>query len=308
MRSKEDVLLGLAAFAIAVLLWFSTQPLFEPGKQLEFAVSLRYEGLDEERFVVITPPEPVMVVASGSNLDLEKIDTGRVEAVVNLSDVRAGMNRIPVEIVGIQVGGVEASPRRAYAEVEVEPLVRKSFPILVRERGATPSGLLYNGAETYPTEVVVYGPEAGMNRVSRVEVRLDLATLTSGMTDSLPTEVMDEEGKAVPGMRTEPSTVTVIPVTQLAPATKNVPINLNWSGEVPRGYRVSSVSVEPNQVTLTGAGAAISMVGGIESGAVDLDGKTRDFEVTVNLRIPEGVESSVKQVTIKVGIERTGRG
>ena len=308
MKTREDVLLGVAALFIAFLLWFSTQPLFEPGKELEFAVGLRYEGLDDEAFVAITPAEPVMVVASGSALDLDRLDTETIEAVVDLSSVDPGVRRLPVDIVGINVPGVTVSPKRTLVEIEIDEVARKSLPISVNPTGATPTGLSYSGSQTEPQEVQVYGPAQNMGKVETLQVTLNLGAVTPGSTVVLPVEVLDAEGRAVPAMATLPTTVTVIPLTQSAPAVRTVPINLNWEGTLPRGYRVDEVELTPNQISLTGSSAEISMIGGVDTEAIQLEGRTDDFSQTLQLLIPDGLVSTTESVEIRVKIVRSGSG
>lgn len=297
-------MLGLAAFAIAFLLWFSTQPLFEPGRQLEFAVPVRYAGLDEEKFVAMTAPGPIMVVASGSSVDLDRLDSQRVEAVVDLKAVRAGMNRVAVFLEGASAPGVALEPKVRYVEVEVEPIARRVMDVEIVPTGVPPAGLLYNGSVTTPQSVEVYGPESAMALVDHVQVTFRLEQLVSGSTLELPVEVLDAEGKAVQRMRTDPAEVTVAPKAQAAPVTKSVPVNLTYTGTLPRGYRVQTIRTDPLEVRVSGDSAAVAMLGGLDSSAVNLNGRTASFEQTVNLTIPDGVEPSVREVTVSVTIER----
>lgn len=305
MKSKEDVMLGIAAFVIAFLLWFQTQPLFEPGKQLEFAVPLKYEQLDDAKYMAISPPDPVMVVATGTAADLDKLDTSAVVATLDLSRVSPGKNRRPIQISGVNVPSVSVDPRKSSVEVDVEAVEHKTLEVRVQATGSAPTGLLYNGSETEPKKVDVYGPSSYLAKVAQVQVTLRLERLVPGMTDNLPVEVLDSEGKAVSLMKTNPGMVTVKPVSQPAPVTRTVPVNLNWNGSLPRGYKVASVTVEPNQVTVTGTSEKVAMIGGVECEPIDLEGQTDDFSQTVRLIYSDGFESSTKEVKVRVKVVRS---
>ncbi len=308
MRSKEDVLLGVASFVIAFLLWFTTQPLFEPGKQLEFAVPVQFEGLNEENFVAMTSPGPVMVVASGTSVDLDRLDSQAVEARVDLSSVKPGLNRLPISVGGASVPGVEIESKERFVEIEVEKVGRRMMDVQIVPTGVPPAGLLYNGSVTTPQTVEVFGPESDLKQVDHVQVTFRLESLVSGSTIELPVEVIDKEGKAVQRMRTDPGEVVIAPKSQAAPVTKNVPVNLGYEGTLPRGYRVVSIETDPPQVRVTGESASVSMLGGLDTSAINLDGRTEDFSQKVTLVIPDGIEPSVREVTVSVKIGRSGRG
>lgn len=304
---KDKVLLGVASTGIAFLLWFQTQPLFEPGKQLEFAVPLAYEGLDDSQVVAITPAEPVMVVASGSTNDLEKLDSSSVRALINLSGAKPGVRKYPVEVTGGGVSSLEISPKIQLYEVAIERVVRRSFKVEVSVTGKPPEGLLLGDTAVNPSEVVVFGPESYFAKAALARVTFELANLRPGMTVDVPVEVLDKESKPIPLMKTEPPKVVISPQISAAPVTKRVAVNLNYKGSLPVGYRLELATVTPNQVELRGDSEKLAMLGGIESEAIDLSQLKGDSEVSVRLQVPTGALSEVAQVTVKLKIVRSGR-
>lgn len=303
---RDEIQLALAAFVIAFLLWFQTQPLFEPGKQLEFAVPLEYRGLDSDRLVAISSPEPVMVVASGTRNDLDKLNTDSVVAFVDLSAAQEGTKTFVVQTSG-GANGVDIEPKTRGVEVAIETLVRKVVPVEIFTKGVAPDSLLYISAETNPEEVLVFGPKSYFEKFKKARVTLDLSILQSGKTEDLPVEVFDADGKPVPLMNSEPASVTISPKIQASPVTKKLFVNVNTSGSLPAGYRLDEVVVTPSQLQLMGSGEALSMVGALETESIDLTGLKESIEKRVKVKIPSGATSAVSEVTVKLKIILGGR-
>ncbi len=303
---RDEIALAFASVFIAFLLWFQTQPLFEPGQQLEFAVPLEYRGLNPQNLVAISSPEPIMVIASGTRNDLDKLNTDTVVAFVDLSDAKAGTKNFVVQLTGA-INGVTLDSRVKGIAVSIEDLVRKEVSVEISTTGVAPNALLYVTAETDPEKVTVFGPKSYFEKFRQARVTLDLAILRSGMTEDLPVEALDADGKPVPLMRTEPATVTVVPKIQAAAVSKRLFVNPSFTGSLPVGYRLDEAVLEPNQVLLTGPGEALSMVGSLDTEPISLSGLTSSTEKRVKLKIPQGATSNVVDVLLKLKIRPVSR-
>jgi YbbR domain-containing protein len=91
-------------------------------------------------------------------------------------------------------------------------------------------------------------------------------------------------------------------------ASKDVPVNVRYSGELPPGYRVADTRVQPPRLRVVGAEGRMQNVSTVETDAIDLAHMTQtgDFRVNAFVSDPELRFDSSPVVTVKVTIERTG--
>ncbi|MCB0826555.1 MAG: hypothetical protein KDC26_10225 [Armatimonadetes bacterium] len=300
---KENIFFAIASVVVAVLLWLQVQPMYEPGREREFAVPLKVQNLSQD-LIVIDREESVLLVASGTSAELDKLDTTQVEAFVDLETAREGSNDIQIKVQAPANIDVNVRARKPVSTVALETVIREKRKVSVQGKGAADPDLLYNGATTLPDEVELIGPVSYVEKVKELVVTLDLAKISPGVTENLPVQVLDEEGRPVPYMRTEPANVTVRPSVAPAQQERIVPINVQWKGSPAFGYRVSKVEVEPSQIVLKGNSADLAGLIAIRTSPVDLSGLKRSEERTVALIIANGVSSEINSVLVKITIAK----
>jgi hypothetical protein len=91
-------------------------------------------------------------------------------------------------------------------------------------------------------------------------------------------------------------------------ASKDVPVEVRFSGALPAGYRVASQSAEPPHLSVVGSEARVEAVTGVETDAIDLGRVTQSGEYRVNafVKDPQVRFESSPVVTVRVTIEKTG--
>lgn len=298
---RENIFFAIASVVVAILLWLQVQPMYEPGREREFAVPLKVQNLSED-LIVIEREESVLLVASGTTAELDKLDTAQVEAFVDLATAREGSNNVQVKVQSPANIDINVRARKPISTVALEAVIRVQKEVSVQGRGSADPDLLFNGATTLPDEVELIGPASYIEKVKELIVTLDLAKISPGVTESLPVQVLDHEGRPVPYMRTEPANVTVRPSVAPAQQERIVPINVQWKGSVAFGYRVEKIEVSPSQIVLKGNSTDLAGLIAIRTNPVDLSGLKRSEERTVALIIADGVSSEINSVLVKITV------
>jgi diadenylate cyclase len=90
---------------------------------------------------------------------------------------------------------------------------------------------------------------------------------------------------------------------------KNVPVEIQFSGTLPPGYRLTGKSVSPETLRIAGPENRIAAVRQVETDAIDLTGLTEsgDFRVDAFAADTQVRFESPSLVTVKLTIERTGK-
>jgi diadenylate cyclase len=92
-------------------------------------------------------------------------------------------------------------------------------------------------------------------------------------------------------------------------AAKQVPVEVQLSGSLPAGYRLTGHSVSPDRLSIAGSETRVMAVTQVETDPIDLRGLTQSGERRVDAFVddPQVRFESPPEVTVKLTIERTGK-
>ena len=200
--------------------------------------------------------------------------------------------------------------------VKVERYVsRTRIPVEVRMVGQAPEGQRAILSNYDPVRVDIAGPASVVNTVSSCVVEYDFSTLPQGVTSKESSCSFFFE--TADGKRVDSEQLTV---TSQASALQNINVALNLypqmtvpiatenliSGEPAPGYKISSVTVLPSSVTLSGEDLSRYMNGEKihPYSNINISGKKQDVVSTLTLRVPSSMEYiSDTMVTVIIAID-----
>jgi diadenylate cyclase len=92
-------------------------------------------------------------------------------------------------------------------------------------------------------------------------------------------------------------------------AAKQVPVEVQFSGSLPRGYRLAGQSVSPDRLSIAGSEARVLTVAQVQTDPIDLRNLTQSGEHRVDAFVddPQVHFESSPAVTVKLTIERIGK-
>jgi YbbR domain-containing protein len=285
----------LWAFALAVAVWISASLQADP---------------DETR--LLPNPVPVQIVGQAPNLVLNtniprevevtlraprsvwaviEADSDNVRAILDLSDMDAGEHtaQLQIQIDPRPVQIIAVSPRSV--TFELEPLISRTFTVDPSITGVPAIGYQAGDAIYEPMEVVVSGAQSQVNKVERARVSINLNGIREDFDQTVPVEVIDEDGQRVTGVSVSPESIRVtMPVSQQG-GYRDVAVKVSIIGRVASGYRLTDLSVFPQVVTVfsTDPQLVANLPGVVETQPLDLQNAQEDITIRLTINLPEGV-------------------
>lgn len=300
---REDMLLLIASFIIAIALWFQVQPMFEPGHEREFYVSLQLENKPENLFVN-TPTDNVTVVASGTIADLDKLDTSKVIAYLELKNAKTGEANVPIQIRAPADSNLQFRPKNPSIRISSEQIVRENRKVKIITTGTPTEGLILTGTVGNPESVELFGPKSNMQKVAFLQVTVDLEKLKPGQNATIPIAILDNDGNPVPATFTNPAKVIVAASYKTSTATREVPIIVDWAGQVAAGHSLDEITVSPDHIEISGKSEAVSIITTLKTEKVNIDGLKLSKNVTVNLLAPPGINPKISRVEVTIKVKK----
>jgi YbbR domain-containing protein len=227
------------------------------------------------------PVEAAIQLTDGSFL--ASIDLGAVTPTAGGPPVA-----VPVRVTAVdpRVQVTDFTPRSV--NVRVDTVTSRPMTVSV-DRGTVPAGLALGAPQVSPSTVVVHGASSRVAAVRSVVARVAVDASGLNVDQEVDLEAVDETGAIVPGVELTPQRVHVsIDVArELAYAT--LPVRPVVTGAPAAGYRVASISADPQTITVSGEAAAVERLSFIPTQPLDITGLAETQRDTVAADVPSDV-------------------
>src|SRR5699024_6726783 len=261
--------------------------------------------IDSEKYVVSGVPEYVSVTLEGKasiltptarqknfNLyvDLEKLGEG--EHTVDIEH-----ENVPNEL------SIYIEPKSV--DITIEERATKEFPVSTDliNTDQLPEGFELGDPKVEPGTVVITSSQSVIDQVAVVKVFVDVAGVTEPINKrEVPVNVYDSQGNEL-RVNVEPENVVVS--VDVQKSSKKVPVKVPTTGNLPKGYSLTSLDANLDEVEVYATSDLLEEVSEIRTEEIDLSGMTKSSKQKVNLELPEGV--AVPEVEhVEVNIEIAG--
>lgn len=294
----------IISILFALIMWTYVMSEINPKITREFTnvtvQLLNIEDLKQQGLVVVGDiNNNIRVTLRGRRDEIYKINKNDIRASVDLKGYRVGSNNVPVELSSLGNIEVDFSPK--YLKVELEEIIRRQKEINLIITGSPKTGFVLNEARYKPTVVWIEGPASLVNSVDKVIARLELKEESNDIVASLPLKAVNSKGAEVLNVDIKPPYIDVhMPVDRL----KTVRIEPQIKYIAAQGYKVTGVSVFPEQVALRGQQDIINNLNIIETEPINLQNLRETQQIKVGLKLPEGVKTfNDEKVEIRVTVE-----
>ncbi len=264
---------------------------------------------EQNKLFDITSGETVDIVVKGRRSVVESLGASDFTAVADLSKlsitnavnitVTANSSSVEDDITITIVDNV--------LQVELEEEESVSLPVTVVTTGDPAEGYTTGIASTTPNLIVVNGAASVVDRISMVEVSVDVSGRTTDVNTTCIPVFYDGNGDEISGNKLE-CEVTSIDVTVPIYKTKDIKIVLDTTGETAENYEIVNVEYVPDTVTVGADADILQDLSYIKLDDVDVSGCTEDFETTIDLTkyLPDGVVivGDTTTISVQVAIER----
>ena len=239
--------------------------------------------------------DPVTQVRYRAPLDVSVVSPDTFRANVDLSRVRPAAGGPPTDVtvtvtsVDIRVQVVDFQPRTI--QVRLDPVGSRTMPVTV-DLGTVPDGLNLGPPQTEPSSVTIRGGTSNIEQVSSVLARVAVDASALNIDREFELVPVDANGNQVANVQVEPERARVRIAVARELATRTLPVVPQVTGQLSPGYRISSITVEPLVVTVSGEASIVTQLETAMTEPIDLSGRTRDVEATVRIALPAGVSVS----------------
>jgi YbbR domain-containing protein len=299
--------IAILALVLATSLWVYVTDQENPERTVRVPGTVPIEAVNVPPDQAVFPPldQSVTVrVRAPENL-IDGLEPEDFHATIDLADVAAQEVTVAVRVEADnpRVEVVDVQPSQVV--VNLENVTSRSVPVEPNLVGAPPRGFEAGVPVIEPAEVVITGAETLVERVDAVEADVNLTGARTDFQERLLLQARDNLGGNIEGVRIEPESALIrVEITQLEFSGPFI-VRPEISGSPATGSNVTSVSVEPAIIIVSGAAEVfqnIDPVAGIPTEPVSIEGATTDVVRPVALRLPPGATTDQPIVTVRVTI------
>lgn len=322
MRKRLTGNLGLKALAffIAVFMWLIVVNIDDPVIEKTYAgvpVSVINEEIvttTNRTYQIVDDTQEVSVTVSARRSVMEKIKTEDITAVADMKELSLG-TQIPIEVSIQKYRYEKAYTTPGNLQVKIEDEARNNFPITPTTLGTVREGYVLSELKADPEKVTFRGPKSVINSISRVVAEADVSGLSEDAEIEARLILYDANNNVIDqtilannlGKEGVSVKVTLYQI-------KKVPVKLSTSKiSAEDGYKVSTISVEPKEISVAGEEETLAELDEIWIPAEELEisGLTERTEkmIEVSPHLPENVmlvDENADNVIVTIQIEQPG--
>jgi len=297
------------AFALSVAVWVVAVTSANPDetRALSNPVLIEIVGQDPSLVISTDIPTVVELTLRAPKSVWEQIDSNpqSVRAILDLAGLSAGDHtlNLQIQINARPVQIVSAVPNSV--TLVLEPLATRTMDVELNMAGEPAIGYQVGDAILDPQKIIIAGAQSQIDKVKRARLSLSLDGIRESVDESLPVEIVDEQGQPITGLSVSSASVHVTLFVSQQGGYRDMAVKVTVTGQVASGYRLTNISVIPPVVTVFAGDAELvsSMPGVVETQPLDLQNADADITTRLALNLPAGVSVVGEQtVLIQAGV------
>jgi YbbR domain-containing protein len=300
---------AILAIVLAFGFWAWVTNNSDPDRSRDFP-NISVTPINQPDGLAVSDPTPSSVTVTiwgpRSVVNSQTLTASFFAATIDLKDIRPGTQKVPIHVQTTVKNLRKKGTTPSDVQVTVERSIEKTLPVTV----PMPSqpGVTVNSVTATPSDVRVSGPESKVNAVTQVAAAFDIGDRTSSFQTTVDVKALDASGREVAGVTLSPSRVTVATDLTDNRNERVVPVvTPDVTGAPAPGFRLDTINITPNQVTLTGNPQAIRTVPNVPTQPISTDGLNQPTTLTVQLdtsKLPSGVtiKNNVTSVQVQINI------
>ncbi|WP_127068298.1 MULTISPECIES: YbbR-like domain-containing protein [unclassified Veillonella] len=294
---------GMKLFCLfcAIGMWVFVMKDQNPVIEMTYTVPVQVQNLDQNYLVEGVPSE-VRVHLRGPRNAIFDINPSVLKAYVNMKNARVGQENVAINFTA-PTGTFIDSITPENVTVTVDEYMVKELQVQAQPLGTVPNDIAIKDSKVMPTTVTISGPAHLVSRASYAVIRINLDKHRESFTEVGDILPVDSAGNVVEGLTITPKGAQIQYELERIRMEKKVPVQANVVGNVPVGYTVKRVVVEPKELTIVGKESILNGIDGVKTIDIPVNGATGSFTGNYSFVLPEGVTTSTDRVVVKVEIE-----
>jgi YbbR domain-containing protein len=304
-RLRHNLGLKVISLVTALVIWGTVHNRADPMMMRQYEVRVQVTNVPPALAVANVEPTRVTATLYGRRSAQDRLQYSDFTMAAGVAGGALGTATVQLMPSGLPQGLEIRHLSNRVAKVTLDAVVTATRPVFVQTRGEPAPGFVVAGNQVRPHEVTISGPSTEVRKVARVIAPVDI----SGRNDTQPATVdlmaVDAGSVLVSAVKTDPPQVAVtVHLRQVNSRTVPVaPVIV----KVPAGYEVSSVTVRPVVVTITGPSKSLAEVQAVQTGPLDLTSEPGKTRYTVLLRMPARISVlGTASVQVIVSLRKAG--
>lgn len=288
----EKFLSIIAAAALWVVVMEDQNPVIEGS----YSVPLSFVNVPEG-YKVLHGSQPIKIQLRGPRSYFVNYEDKDCRAYSNLSGLEEGDHEVKIEAAfppGFEL--ISITPEQT--QIKLDPYIERQMPADLIVTGAAGANATVTKVEQSAEHVTIIGSRTAVESVTRVIGYVGLSGNKSDFSLQVPMTPINEDGRAVADVRSVPSLMNVNVTIELDLIRKTVPIEADIVAA--EGFEIERITIEPEQVEIAGKETVLNPVDRIRTEAITVPLGDKSVKQPVDLIIPEGVTSNVKEVTVEI--------
>lgn len=309
MGSLRSLITNLATLAlsllIALIIWSVAIRENDPLDLRLLQLPVQIVGLPADSQIP-NAPETVEIRVEAPTSVLSTLSTNQFIAEMDVTDLPAGDHTVDINVRHDVSNLTVDFQAPEQADVTIERIVTRQIPVEVDVRGEVARGYQLGEPFADPETISVTGISSRVESLSEARIEIFLDSPREDVVRTRTPVFYNRQGEiaGVAGLSLSTRDVQVtVPVDELAGFSVK-PIIVDWTGEPATGYRVLSVSAQPDNALVTGSPTQIDQVSFLRTETIDITGLRESTTVPATLDLPVGLTlEDIQSVIVSIEVE-----
>jgi len=300
--NRDKWIARFVCIVIACCLWLYVMSEQNPVVEKDFVVPLAQRNLPDG-MIVFNMPEKVSVRVRAPRTVLATLPSGEIYAYVNLDKLPAGPHTALITARFYKGDVVQVSPSAANLLVDVKK--EKIVPVKAEIVGAPNKDYAIEEHILTPSEVKITGAGTRLDVLERVFVPVDVSNRSEEFTVAQKPLAVAKGGMDMQDVTIDPNEIIVRTRLIERAQMKTVPVKVSYKGVLKENLKITSSTVNPFKVAVTGKPSVIEKLADLELEPVDLNKVTGDVSLKTKIIFPEGISGTRKTVDVDITVDNS---
>lgn len=260
--------------------------------------------IDEEKFVVSGVPETVTVTLEGvASMLTPTVIQQNFNIFVDLRELEPGNHTVELQYENVPEG-IDLYIEPKTIDVMIEERATRTFPVtaeLVNRDQMAPGHEIVEYSISHE-EVEITSSKSIIDQVGLVKVYINVADADQSIINrEVPVNVYDVQGNEL-NVHVEPENIEVS--VEVNNPSKEVPVEIPITGDIPEGYAVSDISANVEEVEVFATSDVLEHVDEVMTEEIDISDLEGRETFEVGLELPDKVYvPDIETVEVEVAVE-----
>ncbi len=279
--------------ALAIVFWFLVVMADNPKDTVSFSniqVNLINTELLEKGnkfYEVLGGSDRIRVTVEAPRNVIQELSASDIVAEADVSRLTE-VNTIPISyrILNDQIEVLDISGSRDAVQLNVEEKANRWVNVLCETRGDVAEGYIIGNTKLDQTRLEISGPQSVVESIKNAGIEIDVTGATNNVSGNADVHFYDAEGELVDDSHIVKN-ASIMHVEVQVLATKEVPVEISYSGTPAEGYRATGVvECQPSSVVIAGTTSALAEISKITipERELDITDAESNLEKTVDIR------------------------